>query len=79
MSKKKSLPKVVIDTNLLVAAFFNKKSCSFKILEMAKENKINVLFSNNIENEAKLILGNIIKSLSSKKKFKKRAKLFKKT
>jgi len=60
------IPKIVVDTNLLVAAFFNKKSSSFKILEMAEKGKIKLLWTKPIRNEARLILGNIKRAVKSK-------------
>ncbi len=78
MNKEKSTPKVVIDTNLLVAGFFNKKSHSAKILKMAKKGEIKVFWTRKIKKEGKFILGNITKSLSSKRRFKRRARRFKK-
>ncbi len=58
-------PKIVVDTNLLVAAFFNKKSSSFKILKMAEEGRIRLLWTKPIRNEARLILGNIKQAVKS--------------
>jgi putative PIN family toxin of toxin-antitoxin system len=55
----KVIPKIVIDTNLLIAAFFNKKSASFKILKMAEEGKVKVLWSDIIKKEGEKILKNI--------------------
>jgi len=69
--------KVVIDTNLLVAAFFNKSSYSAKIIRLAERSRIRILWTEAVKKEANFILGNIRKSLSSKNRFKKRAKNFK--
>ena len=51
--------KVVIDTNLFVAAYFNKNSASAKILEMAARNELQFLWTEKIKREAKCILANI--------------------
>lgn len=56
---------IVVDTNLLVAAFFNKRSASFKILRMAEEKKIQIFWTESIKREAEIILTNIQKSLKS--------------
>lgn len=58
--------KIVIDTNLLVAAFFNKNSNSFKILKMARARKVRLLWTEKIRKEAQLILGNIKKAVKPK-------------
>ncbi len=47
--------RVVIDTNLLVAAFFNKKSASARILDR----DIDILWTEEIRKEMEKILGNI--------------------
>ncbi|MBD3282191.1 MAG: putative toxin-antitoxin system toxin component, PIN family [Candidatus Portnoybacteria bacterium] len=57
---------VVIDTNLLVAAFFNKRSSSYRILKLVEEGKINFSWNEKIKKEAEKILGNIWKSVKSK-------------
>jgi putative PIN family toxin of toxin-antitoxin system len=51
--------KAVIDTNLLIAAFFNKYSASSKILRKAERGNIKVLWTESIKREAKRILDNI--------------------
>ncbi len=56
--------KVVIDTNLLVASFFNKSSSAHKILEKAKRGEVKVLWSSSIKKEASLILGKISRSVN---------------
>jgi hypothetical protein len=70
--------KIVIDTNLLVAAFFNKRSASFKILKMAKEGRVQVLWTEPIKREAQKILTNIQHALRavSKKRFSFKGKEF---
>lgn len=56
--------KVVIDTNLLVASFFNKNSSAHKILEKAGRGEIEILWSSPIKKEARLILGKISRSVN---------------
>lgn len=51
--------KVVLDTNLFVAANFNSKSASAQILRMAKQRKIKTLWSESIRRELEIILNNI--------------------
>ncbi len=68
--------KVVIDTNLLVASMFNKRSASFQIIDLARKNKIVLLWSEAIEREANFILKNI--SHSSKRKRINLEEIFKK-
>jgi len=66
--------KIVIDTNLFVAGYFNKDSASAKILEMAKRGKIQVLWTEEIRKEVE----RIIKNIKAKKKFQKEIqKIFK--
>jgi len=62
--------KVVIDTNLFVAGYFNKDSASAKILEMARRGKIQVLWTEEIKKEVERIIQNI----KAKKKFQKGVK-----
>jgi uncharacterized protein len=50
---------VVIDTNLIIAAYYNKRSHSARILELARRGQINVLWSAPVFAEAKHILDNI--------------------
>jgi len=51
--------KVVVDTNLFVARKYNKESASFKVLELAKQNKIQVLWNEGIKDEVENILKNV--------------------
>jgi len=72
--------KVVLDTNLFIAAFFNKKSFSYKILDMAKRNEISLIVSDEILKEINHILRNIKPNSSFKNKINlilKKAKLIK--
>lgn len=50
---------VVIDTNLIIAAYYNKHSHSAQILDWARRGRINVLWSEPVLAEAKYILKNI--------------------
>lgn len=52
-------PKLVLDTNLFVAAHFNKKSASVKIIDLCLRNKFKVYFSESIFKELVFILKNI--------------------
>ena len=49
--------KIVLDTNILVAAYFNPHSFSAKILELADKNTIQIYWSIPLYKEAKQILG----------------------
>ncbi len=51
--------KLVLDTNLFVAAHFNKKSASAKIIDLCLMNKFKVYFSESIFKELVFILKNI--------------------
>lgn len=53
--------KVVIDTNLLIAGNFNPRSASRKILEMATNEKIRHLWTQDIKKEHKFILSKVPK------------------
>jgi putative PIN family toxin of toxin-antitoxin system len=61
-----------------VAAFFNKRSASFEILKMAKEGRVQVLWTEPIKREAQKILTNIQHALRavSKKRFSFKGKKF---
>ncbi|MFC1721807.1 putative toxin-antitoxin system toxin component, PIN family [Patescibacteria group bacterium] len=50
---------VVIDTNLIIAAYYNKRSDSAKVLDLARNEEINVIWSEPLLREAKKILDNI--------------------
>lgn len=52
-------PKLVLDTNLFVAAHFKKKSASVKIIDLCLMNKFKVYFSESIFKELVFILKNI--------------------
>lgn len=51
--------KVVLDTNLFVAAYWNKNSSSNEILELAKAGKFGVVWSKDTREETQFILGKI--------------------
>ena len=51
--------KIVLDTNLFVAAYFNRGSSSAKIIEGCLQNKYKAVFSAQIVKEMFFILGNI--------------------
>lgn len=55
--------KVVVDTNLFIAAYFNRQSASAKIIELAKEGEIKLVWSDLLKKEMDLILGNVKASL----------------
>lgn len=59
---------LIIDTNLLVAAAFNPSSASAKILVLAKQGQVNILWSQKTKKEAKLILGNLKNALGGQNK-----------
>ncbi len=62
--------KIVIDTNLFVAGYFNKDSASAKILKMIKRGKIQALWTEEIKKEVE----RIIKNIKARKKFQKEVK-----
>jgi len=53
------LLKVVLDTNVFIAAYFNRKSASARIIDLCLENKHKLIFSSRLRKEAKLILKNV--------------------
>lgn len=66
----KKLPKIVIDTNLLVASHFNKKSASFKILKLIQKRKVKNYWSRKIKEEGeRIVFGNIKANKNFLKKF----------
>jgi len=62
--------KIVIDTNLLIASYFNKQSSSHKILGLVKKGELEMPWTNQIKDEADFILGNILRSMKKSKKEK---------
>lgn len=66
--------KIVIDTNLFVAGYFNKESVSRRILEMIERGGLQMLWNEAIKAE----LERILKNIKAKEKYKRKiAKLFK--
>ena len=55
--------KIVIDTNLLVAYMFNKRSASAEIIDLAEKGKVDVMWHKKIKSEALLITGKIGKAV----------------
>jgi len=51
--------KVVLDTNLFIAAYFNRRSASAKINESARKGRVRLVWSEPIKKEMDLILGNV--------------------
>jgi len=51
--------KVVVDTNLFIAAYFNRRSASAEVVELAGEDKIRLVWSDLLKKEMDLILGNV--------------------
>jgi putative PIN family toxin of toxin-antitoxin system len=51
--------KVVLDTNLFVASYWNKKSSSRKIFDLARKNAFDVIWSKETREEAEFILKKI--------------------
>lgn len=51
--------KVVLDTNVFIAAYFNRKSASARIIDLCLENKHKLIFSPRLRKEVKLILKNV--------------------
>ena len=51
--------KVVLDTNIFIAAYFNRKSASARIIDLCLENKHELIFSSRLRKEVGLILKNV--------------------
>lgn len=51
--------KVVLDTNIFIAAYFNRKSASAKIINLCIENEHELIFSPRLRKEVELILKNV--------------------
>lgn len=67
MSRKK----VVLDTNLFIGAYWNKKSASYKIIDLCIKRKIIPIFNLKIKKEVNFILGNIKVNQKYKNKIQK--------
>ena len=52
-------PIVILDTNIIISAYFKKKSNSAKILNLAFQGKIKTFWNNKMRNELNIILRNI--------------------
>jgi len=50
---------VVLDTNVFIAAYFNRKSASARIIDLCLENKHELIFSSRLRKEVRLILKNV--------------------
>jgi len=59
---------VVLDTNVFIAAYFNRKSASARIIDLCLENKHELIFSSRLRKEVRLILKNV----RAKREFQKR-------
>lgn len=51
--------KVVFDTNVIVADYFNKQSASAQLMKLARDGRLHVFWSEDVMREMELILGNI--------------------
>jgi len=51
--------KIVLDTNLLIAGRWNKKSSSYRILKMCVEGKLQAVYTKKIRDENLYILGKV--------------------
>ena len=51
--------KVVLDTNIFIAAYFNRKSASARIIDLCLDNKHELIFSSRLHKEVELILNNV--------------------
>ena len=51
--------KVVLDTNVFIAAYFNRKSASAKIIDFCLKTKHELIFSPRLRKEVELILKNV--------------------
>ena len=60
--------KVVLDTNVFIAAYFNRKSASARIIDLCLENKHELILSLRLRKEVELILKNV----KAKKEFQER-------
>ncbi len=59
---------MVLDTNIFIAAYFNRKSASARIIDLCLENKHELIFSSRLRKEVRLILKNV----RAKREFQKR-------
>lgn len=54
--RERPLTKLVVDTNLFVAAYFNQGSASARILERAREGRVELLWTDAVREEAVKVL-----------------------
>jgi len=59
MPKTKSIKRVVVDTNLIIAGRYNPRSASNKIIDMCIDRKLIAVYSDRIKNENMNILGKV--------------------
>lgn len=50
---------MVLDTNVFIAAYFNRKSASARIIDLCLDNKHKLIFSSRLRKEVRLILKNV--------------------
>ena len=50
---------MVLDTNIFIAAYFNRKSASARIIDLCLKNEHKLIFSPQLRKEVKLILKNV--------------------
>ncbi|MDZ7798416.1 MAG: putative toxin-antitoxin system toxin component, PIN family [Patescibacteria group bacterium] len=51
--------KVILDTNIIISAYFKKQSNSARVLKLASKEKIKTFWNNKMRNELNIILRNI--------------------
>jgi len=62
--------KLVLDTNTFIAAYFNRKSASARIIDLCLKKKHKLIFSSRLSKEVRLILNNV----RAEKKFLKKVR-----
>ncbi len=50
---------MVLDTNIFIAAYFNRKSASARIIDLCLDNEHELIFSSRLHKEVELILNNV--------------------
>jgi putative PIN family toxin of toxin-antitoxin system len=65
---EQEIPRVVLDTNLIVAAYWNRRSASAKVLSACLDGRLSLFYSEQIRKEIHLIL----RSIRAKDEFKRR-------
>lgn len=58
--------RIVIDTNLLIASYFNRRSFSHHILDLAKKGEVRVFWTPQMRAEAELILGRVFRAVGKR-------------